>query len=237
MIRIAICDDERDFLQKFSEIINAYNPFNGEFRIYTYRTGRELISEKEVHFDLIFLDIQMPMIDGVETAKYLRKQGVTSVLVFLTSINVPSIETFKVSPYRYLIKNMENKYQTDLKDIFSEVVKRIEVLLVKTEKGLSEIKISQILYFTINHKSVDIVTDHGKFNTKDKIGDIAEKILPYGFAFSHKSYLVNLNRIFSLNRTTVILDNGMEIPVSQPKSISFRNTFSEYAEQKAEVLK
>lgn len=241
MLHIAICDDEPEFLKDMSNVIKRQNPFGGNYSIFLFHSGEELLSadrSSKQQFDLVFLDIQMPNIDGISTAKFLRSQGNTAVLIFLTAVSVPSTETFKVSPFRYLVKPITAQMLSEeLPEIYEEVTQRHQVLLVKSGDQLHEIRVASILYLTISHKSVDIVTDKGIYNTKEKMELLEQKLFSLGFVHSHKSYLINLNRISSLQRFKVTMENGSEIPISQPKAVSFRKAFTDYAERKIGLLK
>lgn len=238
MIEIAICDDDTTFFREIETILKKQNPFGGKYNLTFFQSGTALLKNTKIHLDLIFLDIQMPKLDGIKTAKFLREQGSTAVLVFLTAVAIPSTETFKVSPFRYLVKPLTKaNLSEDLPEIFDEVIKRYQILLIKCGEKLHEMKISAILYLTINHKSIDIVTDNGCFTTKETMRELEQKLSPFGFAHSHKSYLVNLNRVSALQRLSVTMENGEELPISQPKAVSFRKSFTEYAERKVGILK
>lgn len=238
MIEIAVCDDDKAFLKEIDTILKKQNPFGGKYNLTFFQSGMALLKNTKIRFDLIFLDIQMPKLDGIKTAKFLREQGNNAVLVFLTAVSIPSTETFKVAPFRYLVKPLtQANLSEDLPEIFDEVIRRYQTLLIKCGERLHEIKISAILYLTINHKSVDIVTDSGRFTTKETMRELEQKLSPFGFVHSHKSYLINLNRVSALKRLSVTMESGDELPISQPKAVSFRKSFTEYAERKVGILK
>ena len=238
MIEIAVCDDDKAFLKEIDTILKKQNPFGGKYNLTFFQSGMALLKNTKIRFDLIFLDIQMPKLDGIKTAKFLREQGNNAVLVFLTAVSIPSTETSKVAPFRYLVKPLtQANLSEDLSEIFVEVIRRYQTLLIKCGERLHEIKISAILYLTINHKSVDIVTDSGRFTTKETMRELEQKLSPFGFVHSHKSYLINLNRVSALKRLSVTMESGEELPISQPKAVSFRKSFIEYAERKVGILK
>ena len=238
MIEIAVCDDDKAFLKEIDTILKKQNPFGGKYNLTFFQSGMALLKNTKIRFDLIFLDIQMPKLDGIKTAKFLREQGNNAVLVFLTAVSIPSTETFKVAPFRYLVKPLtQANLSEDLPEIFDEVIRRYQTLLIKCGERLHEIKISAILYLTINHKSVDIVTDSGRFTTKETMRELEQKLSPFGFVHSHKSYLINLNRVSALKRLSVTMESGEELPISHPKAVSFSKSFTEYAERKVGILK
>ena len=209
MSEIAVCDDDKAFLKEIDTILKKQNPFGGKYNLTFFQSGMALLKTTKIRFDLIFLDIQMPKLDGIKTAKFLREQGNNAVLVFLTAVSIPSTETFKVAPFRYLVKPLtQANLSEDLPEIFDEVIRRYQTLLIKCGERLHEIKISAILYLTINHKSVDIVTDSGRFTTKETMRELEQKLSPFGFVHSHKSYLINLNRVSSVKRLSVTMESG-----------------------------
>lgn len=238
LIEIAVCDDDIDFFKEIDTIFKQQNPFGEKYNLSFFKSGTALLQCDKIHFDLIFLDILMPKLDGISTAKFLREQDSTAVLVFLTAVSIPSTETFKVAPFRYLIKPLSKEnLLVDLPEIFEEVTRRYQVLLLKCGEKLCEVKISTILYLVINHKSVDVVTDDRCYTTKETMRELEQKLSPFGFVHSHKSYLINLNRVSVLQRFVVTMENGEELPISQPKTISFRKSFMEYAERKVGMVR
>lgn len=233
MIKIAVCDDETTFLHEFKEIIINENPFDGHYHIDLFTSGIDLIRNIEKQYDIIFLDIQMPGLDGNETSERLREVDKNVVLIFTTAISTPMPQIFKVKPFRYFVKPInEETISLELSEIWKEVTDKKETVIFNCTVGTFALNICSILYLAINHKYVEIVTDTQTLYSRDNLSNLSVQLTHLGFAFSHKSYLVNLNRIFSIQKYSIILDNGSNIPISQPKAKKFKVDFISYAKFK-----
>lgn len=233
MISIAICDDDTEFLYEFKKIIFNDNPFDGNYHIDLFTSGIDLLNNIEHPYDIFFLDIQMPELDGQKTSMKLREVDKNALLIFTTAVATPVPTVFKVNPFRYFVKPIDiATISLELSEIWKETIARKETIFLNCTDGVFAIKISSIVYLAINHKYVDIVTDTRTLKSNDKLSNLATHLTHLGFAFSHKSYLVNLNRIFSIQKYTINLDNGTRIPISQPKAKKFKEEFISYAKFK-----
>lgn len=112
MINIAICDDEELFIKKEKDIISKYVQAKGyEYQIDVYLSGKKFLeSEKSNQYDIVFLDISMGEIDGIETAKCIRSFNNKVYLVFVTAFIIYSTEGYKVDASRYILKNDKCSY-------------------------------------------------------------------------------------------------------------------------------
>lgn len=101
MIKIGICDDDKNFRTLLSEAIRREDD---EIFIYEYSTGEALIEDEEINLDLVFLDIQLPGISGNKASEIVKKKNKDVILVFVSGVYLPAPENFCVQPYRYLLK-------------------------------------------------------------------------------------------------------------------------------------
>ena len=108
MLHIAICDDERDFVQQLTELLNQYSKETGrDIKITAYYDGIELIEKYDPTIDLIFLDIQMKMVDGLHAAERIRQMDETVGIIFLTTLTQYGLEGYKYHATNYIIKPMK----------------------------------------------------------------------------------------------------------------------------------
>ena len=108
MLHIAICDDEKDFVQYLTDLLNQYSKETGrDIKITPYYDGMELIEKYDPTIDLIFLDIQMKVVDGLHAAERIRQMDETVGIIFLTTLTQYGLEGYKYHATNYIIKPMK----------------------------------------------------------------------------------------------------------------------------------
>ena len=230
MIQIAFCDDNQAELQRIRSLLQELHPFDEHYEIQVFSSGEELHHSEKRPFDLLFLDVQMPGLNGYDTAKKIRETDQNTTLIFLTGVAAPTVEVFQVTPFRYLMKQMDSEtLMKELKAAEEEVSRKTQVVTFRSGGDFVRFNVASVLYITIAGRSVELVTDHGRQELKAKIGEMHELLASHGFSFSHKSYLVNFNRVLSITGSTVIMENGDILPISQPKARSFKQEFVRFA--------
>lgn len=233
MLNIALCDDDLDTLKYYSNKISELAKQNNyTFKIKTFRTGENLLFELEDNpniFNILIIDIVMKNIDGIKTTEILRKYGYKGMIIFLTSSKDFALDSFKVEPLSYILKNDDKNYFDIIflkaaKRVYDNVNKNIIILSSNQKKFID---INDILYIeSFNKKVILNVVDH-----KEKINyvlkDIYEEVKNKGFIRCHKSYIVNLKYLQTFNKSECRLKDGSIIPIGRKYSKSFKNAILE----------
>lgn len=230
MIKIGICDDDNNIVSKIKTYINEYP--KEKFIINTYNSGEELLSLKE-KFDVIFLDIDMIGIDGIETAKRLRLYDKDVKIIYVTSYGDYRNLAFKVHAFSYLNKPIsKEEIFNELDEIISySNNKEEELLLLDSNEGIVRVKPSDIYYFEYFDRKVKIKTLNKTYIIKDKITNVAKKMESYDFVMPHKSFTVNLYYVKSIKAYDIYIVDGSIIPLSQKKSVAFRESLNDFLEK------
>lgn len=228
MIKIAICDDDLITLNHTKEVLENYN--KKDLQIYLYRSGEELL-KREDKFDIIFLDIDMMGINGIETAKKIRVYDKKVKIIYVTNYTDYTSSAFSVHAFGYLLKPIkEEKLYEQLDEALSYMKEEDEECLVEfiTEDGLLRIDVKKIYYFEYMSRKILIKTSDGTYTMKHKISEISEKMKAFGFEMPHKSFVVNLYNVKSIKGYDIYMMDESIIPLSQKKSSEFRNALNIY---------
>ena len=220
MLDIAICDDDNRFSCRLEEILYGMGKTYGlKFDIDICRDGNSLVKNVEdgKRYDMICLDIQMEGLDGVETARQIRRLDRIVELIYVTSYDSYMKEVFEVTPSGFIVKPLDQKeFETVFCRILKTVIGQDAYYRFRYNKEEYKLLIRDIRYFTSDLRKTYIVTDSGYFTEYRKLNDIG-RILEQGnsmFVRIHKSYLVNYRHIVRFSYDTVTLSNGEELPVS-----------------------
>lgn len=228
MLRIAICDDQPIFLEPFSELLSLYGAQNKQdFDIQAFTDGNLLLESTQT-FDIIFLDIDMPTIDGMAVAKALRDRGIESLIVFVTSHQERVFDAFEVSAFRFLIKPAEKASLFTVMDAaltaLAERSSHVLVIELPTTRFV-QVPIGEILYLESLGKYTYLHTTQEVYETKYPLKHFEEQLENKGFFRSHKSYLVNLKQVKTHTQQGITMLNGAEVHLSRLKASSFKKVF------------
>ena len=218
-ICVAICDDEAFMLELLEEKIKNMLP---SAVIEQFSSGRELL-EGNTQADILFLDIQMPEMDGMETARLFREKSCENMLVFLSASRKYVFDAYDVEAFWYLLKPIDEK---KLKRVLQKAMLKIqpssqEFMIVSKERQKQKFFLDNICYFEIKGRQIDVHEINGIFTYYEKISILENNLQGKGFFRCHKSYLINLKHVDVYNRQEVTLDNGEKIVIAKRRYDAF----------------
>lgn len=233
-MKIAVCDDERPLREQIRELIKQYRP---ECQIALFETGQKLLDAQE-QFDVIFLDIQMEGINGIETARKLRENAripQEAALIFVTGAKEYVFEAFDVSAFHYLLKPIEEaKFAQILERALREAERSRQKtpLLVKVgDRGIA-VDRSHILYVESIRRKAAIHTAKKTLEVYANMGELEER-LGEDFYRCHRGYLVNLACIEEYGSDSITLANGEQIYLSRRKYNEFVKAYMHFLRRMA----
>lgn len=216
MIKTAVCDDEKFFIDELHTQINEFfRAKRMEIRVTEYLSGKALM-EHAHDYDLIFLDVKMRDQDGFKTAEVLRARGFSGHLIFVTIMKDDMYKAFEYEAFDYLVKPLSQTAFEHTMERFLRTLKSYGKQLIITRKNEQRIiNLSDILYCEVINRKINLHLSNG--NTIEYYGKISELAQRLGGDFfkSHRSYLVNLKYIVGYNLNEITLESGEKLPLSR----------------------
>ena len=214
-MRISVCDDEELFRIEFKNVLDKAL-VNVDYDIDTFSGGSSLYEAfLKSPFDLVFLDIEMPGIDGITLAKRLRAISENVHIVFLTSHIEYALEGYEVNALRYLVKPVDmNKLGEVLKYVQDKKNNSRQIMIREDGEDIV-IDISDIIYMESMDKNVRIVTSKREYVTRYNISDYEEELKNSGFLRIHRGYLISLSKVKKIVKNDVVMDGDISRPVSR----------------------
>lgn len=229
MIRIAICDDEAVMTGQLKTMVSEFMARNREpFTLTCYPNGvRLLLSPAD--FDLIFLDIEMPGMDGMAVAGKLRKKGFDGVLIFVTVAREYMPDAFLVEAADYLCKPVDRaRLEAALERSFKRLRSRDEgSLIIQTVNWCRTVRFRDIYYCEVIDRKIYIHTRDGVMDYYGKMRELERKVGARLFK-CHRSYLVNLDYLSEYRNGTMLLENGESLPVAKSCHQALMERIMEY---------
>lgn len=237
--KIAICDDEEIICSNLFAILQKIsNKKSVKFEIDCFTSGEELCNEmKSVNYDLLFLDIELPEMNGVAVGKYIRESLNNELIqiAYISSKQEYAMELFEMRPINFLVKPLSNDKIDKIIDKFLLLNKvDIELFEFKSGHSFNKVPFSDILYFCSNGRKIKIVTRSTEHEFYGSLDTIYTEIKSKKFLFVHKSFIVNFRYITTYQYEQIIMSDNKIIPVSQSRRKAIRSIFLKTKE--AELL-
>lgn len=242
-IKIAICDDEKPIRDYIEKCVREVNP---DVLIKQYADASDMVSAR-FDADILFLDIQMPGMDGMKAARILRTMGNKTILVFVTAVEEYVFQAFDVGAVQYIIKPFDrNKLietikraielvgeRRSIEDALSETKDSAdnESFLIKSGGVNRKIILADISYAEVlEHRIILHMKDREQIEYYGKMSDL-EKVAGDDFFRVHRAYLINLSCVKSYDAKTVTVQ-GEEIPVARGKYQELVKSYLSYYTRK-----
>lgn len=234
MIQIAVCDDEEYYREYIKKMVGKIcSSFDVACIIDTYGSGKDFCDDIQnmQKYHLIFLDIGMNEMDGMQVARQIRQYNTDVCIVFITVLANYVFDGYKVNAFRYLIKDSIEDGMRECMDAFFHNHKLSEVQLEFNFIGQKQkIVLNEIIYIESQLHKLCFYFDDTKFYLYEKL-DAVEKILSeYSFVRIHKSFLVNLRYVTKISGYKVYLKNDQSLPAAKARYPQIKERYIYYKE-------
>lgn len=227
MLRIGIVDDEPAVRDQLEGFIDRFCKENGvSIHCRNYENGEQLLKETD-RDEILLLDIDLPGTDGMETARKLREEGCSSVILFVTNMAQYAIHGYEVNALDFMVKPIGYEvFRLKLQKALDAVKARQDVKLkLKTRDGFRQVYVSQILYVEVQRHKLFYHLEDEVLEAWDTIGHAREMLEPQGFALCNVCYLVNLEHVVSMKEGMVQVGKDL-LKISRGKKKKFEDALT-----------
>ena len=229
-MRIAICDDSAEDVETVRRFLMEHfknNGFAGE--INTFSSGEALLSAfKPGKFDAVFLDVFMGGMTGVKTAEKMRLTDPNFALVFITSSDRYAVNAFTLRANGYVTKPIErDSLDAAFSQCRSVFMKNARFIEAAIDRQSIRIPITKILYIEVYGHEVLIHSQYGVINTSTPLSKI-ETDIGRPFLRCNRSYLVNMNHVSEIGEHSIIMSNGVSVPISNRSRNEVREAYADF---------
>ena len=230
MYSIAIVEDEDDFVLSLESYLEKYSKEKKiEYKTTRYRNGAEFVLEYKPDFDVVFMDIDMPKMNGFEAAKKLREIDQEVTLIFITMLAKYAIRGYEFNAFDYILKPVvygSLKIKLDKVIVEREKIKKKEITIPLSD-GFIRIDISSLNYVEIEGHHIIYHTSDGDYQFYGTM-KMVEKILPTKvFCKCSRSYLVNVRNISKIENDYVVIGKD-KLWVGRTRKKEFLKAIQDY---------
>ncbi len=239
-ICVAICDDEAFVLELLAEKVKKMLP---SVVIEKFSSGRELL-KSNTKADILFLDIQMPEMDGMETARLFRRQQRDALIIFITAAPEYVFQAFDVGAFHYLVKPLsDDKFDEVFGNALLEIGRRNkgrdgddgDYMMIQAGGVHTKILFKDIIYAEVFNRKVIIHTINGDTEYYGKLSDLEKKV-GEDFFRPHRSYLIHFKYVLRYDAVSAVMENGTAMIAKQnyPK---FVKQYLKYNQRKGREIR
>ena len=231
MLKTAIVEDDESYREELSSYVKRYAAESGQdIQIFIYGDGSAILKEYEPKYDIILLDIEMPKINGMETARRIRAVDPGVVLVFITNMASYAIHGYEVGALDFITKPV-TWFTFQLR--FRRAVERAamrkdEEILLAGRDGVEKIQVRDIYYVEVQNRMLYYHTKRGTIELRGTMKSAEETLFPHHFAKCNHWYIVNLAHVKRITKDTVIVGD-MELEMSRRARAGFLDGLTQFA--------
>jgi two-component system response regulator LytT len=229
-MRVAIVDDEREMRQMLADYIKRFSEESGiEMEFTEFESGSIFLQDYRMRYDIIIFDIEMPGLNGMETAKKIREIDTGVTIIFVTNMAQYAIEGYAVDAVDYIVKPL-SYYDFSMKfhrTVAKASQQREHVVRIETSEGVRQIRVAAIIYIEVLSHYLYFYTAKREYKVRGNMADIEKDLQKYNFVRIHRSYIINLkyvNKVLSKEVTVY----GRTLPVGRNYKDTLKEEYMKY---------
>lgn len=217
-MRIAICDDSKDNLALLEDVADGLKV--RETEVDCFENGKSLLrylsDSKDNYYQIYLLDIEMPGINGLETAKHIREIDQRAIIIFVTAYSDYVFSSFEVQPFRFINKPVDReKLETVLQAAINYIYTSKRYIFISVDKAKIQLCCENIMYFEGDKRKINVYTVDESYSFYSKMAELEKMVDNSWFVRIHVSYMVNMDYVKAIYTDEIILNNGVHLPVSK----------------------
>lgn len=231
MVNIAIVEDNPEEAVQLEKALKRYaEEYHIPTRTTVYSNAMAFLSKYSAEFDIIFMDIMMPMMNGMDASRMLREKDDKVMVIFVTNMQQYAIQGYEVGAFDFILKPV---HYPEFKLKFTRAVsklmpqKKVSSILIKSESGMVRLTPEQILYVEVQQHHCVYHTRQGDFRQYQTMKNVESQLEEYGFARCNNYLLVNLAYVTKIDGMSVHV-SGTVLPISYPRKKQFCDKFEEF---------
>ena len=216
-MKVAILDDEKIYLDLIRQEVGRVFPNIECIRQYADSEGLLYDLAEGIRYDIYFLDVELPGVDGMMAAREIRKQDTDANIIFITAFAKYAAEYYDVRAYQYILNSqISEKLPKVLRHIAEELqVSAVEYYVAETSTRYDRIALRDILYIYKEKKYAIFATQQGDFRQRLTVSKIWEQLEHKHFVWVDRGVIVNIKKVQRVMKNELVLENGIVIKISR----------------------
>jgi DNA-binding LytR/AlgR family response regulator len=230
MIRIAVVEDEEKYMQHLCQCLEMFGKeFGHSFSVATYTDGDQLVSTYRAQFDIILMDVDMPIMDGITAATHVRQMDPEVVIIFISNMPQYAIQGYSVDAADYVLKSTSYfSFSQRLNRAIQRVKrKNINYVPIPVKGGMRKVEAGDIYYIERQGHYLIFHTKSGDIQSTGTMQGMEDTLKNAHFYRCNNGYLVNLRHVDGIQDGCALVQ-GDRLLISRPRSAAFWDALTTY---------
>lgn len=231
MLNVAIIEDDNNFAAELKQHVTRYAKDNNvTFNISLFGNVEDFLLPRQDGFDIVFFDIELPGMNGMDGARRFREMDTDAVIIFITSLSRYAVNGYEVDAMDYMIKPITyNNFALKLEKAIRKTESRqYKTIVLRAKDGVRKVRSIDVYYLEVRGHNLTFHTELGAVDATGSLTDYEEELRPYHFSRCNSCYLVNMRAIVRIDGMSIWLKNGEELAISRRKKKEFLDDFTQY---------
>lgn len=231
MVNIAIVEDDIQQAAKLEDALKRYGEeFRTPLKITTYHNAMAFLGKYNAEYDIVFMDILMPIMNGMDASRLLREKDDKVMVIFVTNMQQYAIQGYEVGAFDFILKpisypEFKLKFTRALSKLMPQ--KKAANILIKSESGIVRLTPEQILYVEVQQHHCVYHTKQGDYRQYQTMKSVETQLEGYGFTRCNNYLLVNFAYVQKIENMNVYVGDDV-LPISYPRKKAFTDKFTEF---------
>lgn len=223
MLHIAVIEDSAEEMKVLQDCLNRYSEEQGEtFKITTFTEATSFLEGYRAQYDMVFMDIELPWMNGLEAARRLRELDQQIVLIFVTNMAQFAVKGYEVDALDYIVKPVKyGPFSIKLGRAVKRCGIQAETVVINSAGGSVRMLLRDVLYIEAQGHRLTWHTEQGDYPASGTLRDTEEQLRDKGFLRCDKGYIVNQRQIAQVVGYDLVLMNGDRLPISRLRKKTF----------------
>lgn len=233
-MNVCICDDDETIHERIKFLLKSFYNAETPIDVRDTSSGEELLARYSSgeSFDIIFLDVEMGAMNGIQTAEIIRKTDPNAIIIFVSSYSSYVFDAFRFEALHFIVKPIKT---SEFEEVFRRAINKYKsthsTINLKWQNERYTINISDITYIEGYRRHITVHTPDESYEAVGKISDIENELEPLGFIRVHQGFIVNMDRIKRFDANDVILQDNSRIMISVRKHTEALKAYDNYIQK------